>query len=387
MQLVTMVALAACARADARPTFLPDKVGVWRQWAMSCVDSGHGVTSEQNRVYGGKLYKLSEVIHHTRVFDPPMGIEGVPTGCVNARLEFLDDYPGNRTGPIPGYVMVGTFSYAYYAGTTRVVRSDEGPQFFVDINSLMRLYSDSAEIAHDEGGKIFAQSEVKSVHGLPFYNGSIVITGIKRPIFLPVSAERALQAKIRQAQTELAKEQAEHQRQFGADRRWLADREKRRQEREATYQRLMAVNPKGAADFLRATQENEARQEARLEADAAKAGTANPAEQFRQKELDGYQAELAALSAEQRNAQAWYSWKRQTGEPFLASPGQREARPLVRFNPEFFDRSRPRTDFQVLVVGRLYDNPKEKSYDPEDQRIIDFRKTFDFRTLVPLLDQ
>jgi hypothetical protein len=67
MQLlaIAIVAFANHASADAKPTFLPDKVGVWRKWAMSCDGSGHGLTSEQNSIYGSKLYKLSEVIHHS----------------------------------------------------------------------------------------------------------------------------------------------------------------------------------------------------------------------------------------------------------------------------------------------------------------------------------
>ena len=383
MQLLSIVALAIHASAEAKSTFLPDKVGVWRKWAMSCDASGHGLTHARNSVYGSKLYRLSEVIHHAVVFDPPMGIEAVPTGCVNATLEFLDDYPGSHAGPIPGYVMVGTFSYAYYAGTTRVVRSDAGPHFFVDVNSLMRLYSDAPEIARDDGGKIFPQSDIRSVQGLPFYNGGIVITKINRPIFLPVSAERFLQARIHQAQAELAKARAERQKQSGDDVRWLANRDKRQQERERTYRQLLAANPKGAADFLRDTEENERRQEARLR--AGNAGTPGPAEQFKQKELDAYQAELAARSPEQRTAQAWYSWQRKTGESLLSNSAQREAKPLVRFNPDFFDRSRPRTDFQVLIVARLYETSKS-SPDPQDQRIVDFRNSFDFRSLFFLLD-
>ena len=387
LALLALVALAIYGAADARPTFLPDKVGVWQKWAMSCDGSGHGLTAEQNHIFGDKLFKISEVIHHSRVFDPPMGLEARPTGCVNATMEFLDDYPGNHTGPIPGYVMVGTFSYAYYAGTTRVVRADEGPHFFVDVNSLMRLYSDSAEIARDEGGKIFPLSALKSVQGLPYYNGSVVVTKISRPIFLPVSAERVLQAKIHQAQAELAKAHSEHQKQAGEYARWVADREKRQHAREVTYQQLLVSNPKGAADFLRAMQENDIRQEARLKADADNAGTPSTAEQFKQKELDGYQAELAALSPEQRAAQAWYSWHRHAGEPLLTNPQQRDAKPLVRFNTDFFDRSRPRTDVQVLVVGRAFEDFSDLAYDPAYERIIDFRKTFDFHSLLPLLDE
>jgi hypothetical protein len=123
-------------------------------------------------------------------------------------------------------------------------------------------------------------------------------------------------------------------------------------------------------------------------ADAGKADIPTTAEQFKQRELNSYQAELASLSPQQRTAQSWYSWHRQYGENLLTNPSARDARPLVSFNPDFFDRSRPRTDIQVLIVGWLFQNGlSEKSYDPQYQRIIDFRRSSDFRTLVPLLDQ
>lgn len=370
-----------------RPHFLPDKVGVWKPFRMSCDGSGHALTNEQNRIYASKLQKLSEAVHQSQVFNPPMGVEARPTGCVNATIEFLDDYPGNRTGPIPGYLMIGTFSYAYYAGTTRVVVADEGPHFFVDVNSLMRLYSDAAEIAHDEDGKIFPlAANTKSVQGFPFYNGSIVITKVTRPIFLPVSAEQVLQAKIHQARTELAKAQADHHQQAAEFDRWVANRDKRHQAREITYQRLMISNPQGAAKYLHDTEEIERKQEERLKAEAANAGVPSVTEQFRQKELNSYETELASLSPAQRVAQAWYNWGRPYGSRFLADPTEPKARPLARFNTDFFDRSRPRTDIQVLIVGRLYGDLHE-SDDPQYQRLVDFRRSFNFQTLVSFLDQ
>jgi len=367
---------------------LPDKVGEWKPLTMSCSGSGQGLTAQQTHIYSDKLKKISEAIHQSQVFSPPIGIEARPTGCVNATYEFLDDYPGNRTGPIPGYVMVGTFSYAYYAETSRAVVADEGPHFFVDVNSLVRLYSGSAEIARDEGGKIFRlEQEGKTVQGFPFYNGSIIVTNNPRPIFLPVSAEGVLQAKIHQAQKELTKLQSDHVRQASEYTRWQAGQEKREQERQKFYQQMKVISPQNADSSLRASEESDRKRGEMLKADADKADIPTGAERFKQQEIDGYQAELAALTAQQRAAQAWYSWKRRVGANLLASPGATDARPLVRFNPEFFDRSRPRTDIQVLIVGWLFQNGlKEKSYDPQYQRIIDFRKSFDFHTLLPLLD-
>jgi len=351
--------------------YLPDKVGVWKPFQMSCLGSGQGLTGEQNRVYSAKLLKLSEAIHQAQVFNPTMGINAVPTGCVNATIEFLDDYPAARSGPVPGYLMVGTFSFAL-TPTNQISVADEGPHFFVDVNSMVRLYSGTGEAAHDEQGKIFAAPEIaRTESGFPLYkNGCIVITRVPRPIFAPVSAQRFLLARIRQARLELADLQKRHQEYVGA---------KAEQRTLETYQRIRARNAQDAERFLATAQQAERQSDV----------TFTKSEQAKQVEIAGYQSELDSLSPEQRQAQA-FTAQRYNGPPqgrLLALPGQAGVWPLVAFNPEFFDRSRPRTDIQSLVVGRLYEKDyREKSYDPQYQRLIDFRKSFDFQTLVPLLD-
>lgn len=372
-KVLTIAALASPSSAQ-KPHFLPEKVGVWERWRMSCDGSGHHLTSEQNRLYGEKLYRLSEAIHQSQVFNPPMGIVAKPTGCVNATMEFLDDYPDARTGPIPGYVMVGTFSYALTRDTNQVVVADEGPQFFIDVNSMVRLYHYIGEpdTAHDEGGKIFVPPEIaRYVSGFPLYKtGGIVITRITRPIFQAVSAERFLMARIRQAQAELADYRKRHQDFVG---------EKRDKRVQDSYQRIRARNPQDAEKFLASAQQ----------ADQHSDQIFTGLEQAKQAEIGGYQSELAALTPEQRRGQAYVTQKYDVPAKgrILAFPGQPGAWPLVCFNPEFFDRSRPRTDVQSLVVGRLYDAHRDSAYNPEYQRIIDFRRTFDFQTLLPLVDQ
>jgi len=367
-----LVSLSCVTALGQHAHYLPDKVGLWRPFQMSCSGSGQGLTSEQNRVYSAKLLKLSEAIHQAQVFNPPMGINAVPTGCVNATMEFLDDYPAARTGPVPGYLMVGTFSYALTPDTQKVVVADEGPHFFVDVNSMVRLYSGTGEAAHDEQGKIFAAPEIaRTESGFPLYrNGCIVITRNPRPVFAPVSAERFLLARIRQARLELADFQKRHQEYVG---------EKAEQRMQETYQRLRARNAQDAEKYLASAQQAERQSDV----------TFTKSEQAKQLEIAEYQSELDSLSSEQRSAQA-FTAQPYNGPPkgrLLALPGQAGVWPLVAFNPEFFDRSRPRTDIQSLVVGRLYDGAyREKSYDPQYQRLIDFRRSFDYQTLVPLLD-
>ena len=360
------------ASAAQQVHYLPDKVGVWKPWRMSCSGSGQGLTAEQNRVYSAKLFKLSEVIHQSPVFNPPIGIDAVPTGCVNATIEFLDDYPAARTGPVPGYVMIGTFSYALTPDTHKIVIADEGPHFFVDVNSLVRVYSNVQTMVQDDRGKIFVAPEIaRSVSGFPLYkNGTMVITKIPRPIFQPVSAERYVFARIRQAQIELADYQRRHLDFVG---------EKRQKNVQESYQRMLKINPEHAESFLRAAQDGDRKSDE----------TFTRLEGAKQLEIAGYQAELASLSDVQRSSQAYVvrDYKGPARNRLLAYPNEQGAEPLVCFNPDFFDRSRPRTDIQSLVVGRLYDREyRDKSYDPQNQRIIDFRKSFDFQSLVPLLD-
>jgi len=369
--LVTVI-LAVTASAQ-RPQFAPDKVGIWKPFRMSCDGSGHEITTEQNRVYSNHLLKLSEAIHQSPIFNPPMGIDGVPTGCVNATMEFLDDYPdARRIGPIPGYLMIGTFSYAYYRGTTRVVRADEGPHIFVDVNSMVRLYSSTATIAQDERGKIFLEPKVaRTVSGLPLYESDcLVITQITRPIFQPVSVERFLLARIRETQKELADYQHRHQDLVG---------EAHQRSEQKSYQWMLANRPADAEKIHQSS----------LLADAHNQELFTKLEQSKQAEIASYQSQLASLSPEQRSAQAYASLNYYAnGKSLLMNANQPGARPLVAFNPNFFDHSRPRTDFQSLVVGRLYDKGiRDQSYDPQYGRLVEFRKTFDFRSLVPLLGQ
>lgn len=371
---IALACVLTCASAVAqRPTYLPDKVGVWRPWRFSCDGSGHGLTAEQNRSYGEKLHRISEALHQAQLFHPPMGVEVNSTGCSNATIGFLDDYPGNRTGPIPGYVMVGLFSYALRSDNHQVAVADEGPHFFVDVNSVQRLYASRAQLAHDDGGRIFAAPViVRTISGLPLFDdGSILITKSPRPIFLPVSAERYIQARIHQADTELADMKKRHHELVG---------EKRTAQLRQTYERIRTTRPQEAESFLRSA----------TDADRKTDQNYSKMEFQKQQEVATYQAELALLSPEQRRTQAYTAspYPSRPGSRLLANPEQPGARPLVCFNAKFFDLSRPRTDIQVLLVAWLYERSlKEKSYDPQYQRVIDFRKSFDFQTLLPLLDQ
>jgi len=69
--LLAVLSFPRPATPQSRANYLPDKIAVWRRWEISCSGSGYGLSKEQTRVYADKLQKMSEVIHHAKVFSPP----------------------------------------------------------------------------------------------------------------------------------------------------------------------------------------------------------------------------------------------------------------------------------------------------------------------------
>jgi hypothetical protein len=68
---------------------------------------------------------------------------------------------------------------------------------------------------------------------------------------------------------------------------------------------------------------------------------------------DPLRAELAALTPEQRGLQAWHLPSHNAASG-LVPPGTSHARPVVTENPNYFDRSLPRTAIQLLSVDLVY---------------------------------
>ncbi|MGE5605726.1 MAG: hypothetical protein ACM3YE_08555, partial [Bacteroidota bacterium] len=164
----------------------------------------------------------------------------------------------------------------------------------------------------EKGNFVYAPASPSNRFGYPVYHRApgltpfekIVITNIKRPLFVPVSRERYLRSLIQKEEKELD--------------RLISDYNTAKQNKQ---------------DLIY--------YEANLK--------------IKREQKKAYNDELAAMSQEQRNSQAWHPHYRQLykGGPIssgLAEPGYKDARPLVAVNEEFFDRSLPRTAFQIIVV-------------------------------------
>jgi hypothetical protein len=66
-------------------------------------------------------------------------------------------------------------------------------------------------------------------------------------------------------------------------------------------------------------------------------------------DLERLRAELAGMTPEERASQAWTRKAFDYPSTFVPA-NTKDARPVVMFNPDYFDLSRPRTDIQLITV-------------------------------------
>ena len=103
--------------------------------------------------------------------------------------------------------------------------------------------------------------------------------------------------------------------------------------------------------------------------------------------IDPLRSQLQTLNAEERASQAWVD------RPFQPLVPAGAGRSVVVFNPDYFDRSRPRSDIQLIVVGlsiggqKLDDIPPPFEYatDVSRARLWEFVREVDWQRVAALV--
>jgi hypothetical protein len=104
--------------------------------------------------------------------------------------------------------------------------------------------------------------------------------------------------------------------------------------------------------------------------------------------IDPVRAELAALKPEQRGLPAWYLPSPDSASG-LVPPGTPHARPIVTENPNYFDRSLPRTAIQLLSVDFVYYKLVSEPAQSEvlgNQRVWEFSNQADWKRIAALVE-
>jgi hypothetical protein len=176
---------------------------------------------------------------------------------------------------------------------------------------------------------------------------------------------------------------------------WISGAEERRQINERAYQTLKQSNPAEAERFRTSVDKTEADMPAGLKKNQAlcEADRKWHAEHAADEVLERYRAELARMTPAERASPAWYDKLAEGPEASgLVAPDAPRAVELVTTNPDFYDRSRPRTDFQVISVDIEYgptvgaDHANLCRDDLPDWRMYEFLTTTDWQRVAALLD-
>lgn len=434
--IAQVVLIAGClvGGLPAQTRYVPDKVGKWTLVGPPDYADGKdqfGLTPAEKSRFEGKMGALISTIQQSKVFNPPMGIEPQVIARGYASLIRADSPDLCELQPCashpPGfYVRVLVWYHILTEPEDRPAHIDyqaprvvglvnETPQSVsVYVNNLTRTLGDlpwAAPWRLPDGRQVryIPRETTARVGGFPVYEyklgDRLTLTKRNRAPWMPVTREQFVSVLIREVERSIARQAqvSKPRSEPPCDKDykdWMSGAEERRRTTETAYQNLKQSNPAAAEEFR-------ARME-KLEADVPgqmKQGIAN-CEELRKKMaqpapepvvqnriLETYRAELARMTPAERASPAWYDHLAQGPDASgLVAAQAPRAVELVTTNPDFYDRSLPRTDFQVICVDIEYDPSVGAGHanltpdDLPDWRMYEFLTTTDWQRIAALLD-
>lgn len=339
------------------------EAGEWFPWRGAYyVDATYivrelGLSAEEVKTWDSQLRAVVDFLRRTPVLGAPSGFS--PSSSASIR-KFWDG-PGAASGRAP---LVGGLLIGAWIPDQIVTGADGGRKIDGETRFLMIDFND-IPLGHgeawmeDEQGRFFPLPHLPS----PFPGGQIVGYELlvtrpgKSPAYVPVSQERVLRALLetgREAE-QLVESSLEGNREQLALYLSAENEAARREEIERTTQGYIERNrmePEAARQRAEAIDERyieQLREAAYPPPDAPVYDAVNRAKVLR--------AQLDAMTAAERQAPAWISVAGGTlYEGFeLRAPNAPGSAPVMQINPEFFDRTLPRTTIQALNVIELHE--------------------------------
>lgn len=311
--LATLLLIAAPATGQVRPkdgelSCFPHRTGAWKPVGESADALSYGITAAQARMVLAKVHAFTAIVKAAPVFNPPLGFNAevwedvcCAGECQRART--------CKTQPVPGRLWLRM--HYFVAGTNGKSYTDN--ELYADMqvwfNSQYMMLNGDPLLRFPDGREAARMPEPwREINGVTFYinndnrgNRFAFLTKGREPLWIPVSREQFLTELIREREADLAKD-------F-----------------------------KGSNDLV----------------EKGRALT-------RKMLIDPLKAEIDRMSPSERASQAWYGGG-MPSQPLVPANSKR-GRPVVVFNPKYFDASRPRTDLQLAVIS--IDVPWE--HEPED---------------------
>ena len=391
-------ALLLAASLLQQDGLFPDKPGAWEQRLDPGVLSEYAVSPTAARAFNARMAGLADVLHAAGTFHPPLGFQPrlrtrwwgpqeCTTGAVSCR-----DRPVQAQVTLLFYYFVegadGQPSWGGEANTSVEIRVNDLDHTFVaagtyDVIGAPYLWLPDRRRIYNTPRK------TGEIDGFPVYDTLVaVISKGSRPWWVPVTREEYVASLIRFNEGELARYAGRAASPNDPYAKWVSEREQRRRTREKAYAQLKATSPAKAEEFLRTSLKMEEGMEAALKrASAAPAPVSDGAKLYRDI-IAALKAELAAMSPAERRSQAWRLRREDTMADIyrshLVAAGTEGARALISTNPDFFDRSRPRSDWQIVTVELDW---RSHSFSfLAVRRLFEFMEATDWRRTAALMD-
>jgi hypothetical protein len=333
-----------------------------------------GATAAESKLLSDRIAALAEIARSVKIFNPPLGIEVPalarydPHGDECGPFSAFDGAPA-ETASIPLAVELSLplcdyFHFTDETDTKPVFTEDTQTEthFFINDPCIALLYDcfgANGPRMEDRRPICFKPMEVGRTGGQPIYaimpgvNWSFLYFTNGRPIWVPVTREEFVKILIKRREAELAQQKADFQEQEKALGKERKTEDEIRREVEKMYAEL----------------EKDPVKREKLVSDAVKTAVEMQEIMFKSLEpgrkalaevekiiLDPLRRELEKMSSAEKTSPAWYGTNVDVSSTLaaagsgLVAAGAPHAREIVTVNPDYFEKGRPRTDIQLIVV-------------------------------------
>lgn len=324
--------------------------GAWR--AMKTDFTNYPpLTRQERREVLDQFTAVVNVLKDAATLKPPVGLELTPS---ISNIDVYSRFVVSESQPLPAMMWIRMNEYTTSCPTCPVAadRLWDGA-FIVIANDLDALYGNWRSPAWkvEEDWYYVEPRLVAESRGVRHYDTGSVVTARTEPLFVAVTQERFLRARIAEARRELTRVEALTARGTPAEQNTL-ERDERARRWEKILEEARRYHPPEKIAEMRAQLEKTERE---LDGQFRKSEAADRARLDQglktvRDQLQELEGELVALG-EARTAPALScGTARRSG--LCAKREGPDVRRLVVVNPRFFDASAPRTKFQLLLLLR-----------------------------------
>lgn len=399
----------------AQTSYVPDKVGKWtveRHDYLAAKEQVGFSPTEKSR-FGTKITALISAIQESKTFNPPMGIE--PHMFANYESpdepDLCENQPCVRHPPAFSLDIYLWYYLHLEDGQLGLQKFVEN-EVWVHVNNLTETLGDmpwAERIRLPDGRQIRymlheATARVGEFPVFEHHSGDmkLVLTKRNRAPWVPVTREQLVLALIRERErlnAPLAEAKKSTPPPCGNGyNEWMSHRDERRKAAEKAYQVLKKSDSAGAERYRAEMEKLEADtpaqlKEAQSRCEAQQAAQQPPEQVAPDRIVAPLRAELARMRPAERASPAWYDKESEGPDASgLVAPDAPRAEELVTTNPDFFDRSLPLSDLQVITVDVRYhpavgpDHANLRQEDLINWRLYEFLTTTDWQRFVALLN-